>query len=123
MAKNAIIADDDDNLRKGLAMFLLQAVKDANIMSVPNGESLVEKVRGGGYSLVMIDYDMGMGMSGADAIRAIRAFDPATPIYMLSGSDKHEEALKAGATGYISKGGNFAVLKAQLERIALQYLR
>ncbi len=122
MAKSAIIADDDAGLRGGLAGFLRGAVTDAKIDEVPDGESLVKKVLGGGYSLVITDYDMGMGMTGVSAIRAIRASDPTTPIFMLSGSDKRELALKAGATGYFSKGADFGVLMTQLEEVARKYL-
>ena len=120
MTKSGIIADDDASLRGGLARFLRGAVTDAKIDEVSDGESLVQKVLGGGYSLVITDYDMGRGMTGVSAIRAIRASAATTPIFMLSGSDKREEALEAGATGYFPK--NSRDITTLLKEVAQKYL-
>ncbi|MBI2580994.1 hypothetical protein HYV85_04270 [Candidatus Woesearchaeota archaeon] len=48
MVKSAIIADDDVHFRENLAGVLRRAVTDAKIDEVPDGESLVKKVQGGG---------------------------------------------------------------------------
>ena len=72
MAKTAIIADDAKGFRGFLVDFLQSSAPGATIDEVPDGESLVKKVMGGEYSLVLTDYDMGSGMTGEDAIRAKR---------------------------------------------------
>ncbi len=121
MAKSAIIADDEASWREGLAEFLQHAVPDAEIDQVSDGESLVERVREGQYSLVLTDYNMGEGrMSGTDAITRIRGFDKQMPIYMVSSSSKREEALSAGATGYISK---IDEIEARIVQIAREHLK
>ena len=106
MAKKVIFADDDDLVRRSLAGYMKMCVDGIEIEDVPDGESLVKKVREGAYSLVLTDNDMGPGkMNGIDVIMEIRTFNPQVPIYMLSSGSKGVEALQAGATGYINKSG------------------
>jgi len=121
MAKQVIIADDDDNLRQMYSDMIEVAVPDATIVSVNNGRDLVAKVQEGGYSLVFTDYDMRDDrMTGLRAIIKIREFDTQTPIFMASGSEVEREALGAGATGYLDKyDGNFW---KRVKEIALEYL-
>ena len=103
MTKRVIVADDEVNIRDFLYILVESCVPDAKIDSVADGESLVQKVMESDYDLIFTDHDMGQGMNGVDAIKAIRATNTKVPIYMISGSDKREDALKAGATGYLEK--------------------
>ena len=103
MVKKVIIADDMREARILLCAMVENYVPDASIDSVDNGKTLVQKVKEGDYDLILTDYHMGQGMDGIEAIKAIREFNKKAPIYMISGSSKLEEALKAGATGYLEK--------------------
>jgi len=106
MVKKVIVADDDPMLRELLMDFLGVAFQKEGIEvefdEASNGKELVEKVREGDYALVLTDNEM-PGGNGLNAIREIRGYNEIVPIYMLSGSDVSEEALKAGATGYFAK--------------------
>ena len=101
MTEKIIIAEDDAILREVLEL-LVGARYDARIDTVPDGRSLVEKVRNDRYSVVLTDNRM-LAMSGLQAIREIREFDQEVPIIMLSGFDVKEEALETGATHYLDK--------------------
>ena len=101
MTKKIIIAEDDEDLVLLYQRFF--GNYDVEVDSVSDGKSLVEMVKGGGYSLVLTDNGMPF-MEGMDAIREIRTFDPKVPIYMVSGNrDAESKALTLGATGFIYK--------------------
>ena len=107
MGVRVIFADDDENFRGSLIRFFKSKVPaDVEVIEVPTGESLVDKVKSEQFNLVFTDYDLGKGMNGVDAIKAIRADNPQIPIYMVSASKKEEEAMLAGATGYFDKTFN-----------------
>jgi len=110
MTKRAIIADDDlemrDSLLKVLGMAFREEEVEVIIDEVSNGRELVERARKINYDIILTDYDM-PGGDGLTAIREIRRTNKSVIIYMLSGRDIREEALKAGATEFFYKGPNF----------------
>ncbi|WP_417911155.1 sigma-54-dependent transcriptional regulator [Candidatus Electronema sp. PJ] len=70
-----------------------------------DGENAVEVVRGGPFDLVLMDVCM-TKMNGLEALRKIRAINPAIPVVMLTGNSFVEtavEALKLGAHDYLTK--------------------
>lgn len=70
------------------------------------------------FDLILMDVRMG-GMSGIEATRAIKAYNPAIPILIMTAySDVSSavEALKAGAYDYLTKPLAFDALKLALER-------
>ena len=109
MTKNVIIADDREGTRTQYEGLIRERVNDVTIEEASDGQILVDKVREkrlreGRYDLILTDYRM-PNLDGISAIREIRAFDPATPIYLLSADKVEDEAIKAGATGFLSKKG------------------
>lgn len=117
MSKRMILADDELYVRDALALMISDSFPDVEVVQVEDGESLVERVRDGGFALVLTDNQM-PSVDGLEAIRQIRKFDGEVPIYMLSSSDKEREALEAGATGYIDKVHH----RPQLPDVLKQYL-
>jgi two-component system response regulator HydG len=70
-----------------------------------DGEIAVEEVRGGPFDLVLMDVCM-TKMNGLEALRKIRAINPAIPVVMLTGNSFVEtavEAIKLGAHDYLTK--------------------
>ena len=103
MTKRIIIADDERLVRESLASVVMRTLNDVEVVTVENGEELVDRVRNDGYDFIITDNGMS-GMSGLSAIKEIRRFNNDTPIYMISGAGTNIElALFMGATGYISK--------------------
>jgi len=104
--KKVIIAEDLKDRRD----FLVETISSEGIKidEVDNGSELVEKVKLGGYNLIITDNIM-PNMNGLEAIREIRKFDKQTPIYLLSslaGGDAkviEKQALGNGANGFIKK--------------------
>ena len=68
------------------------------------------------FDLYLIDYMLPDG-SGIDLCRAIRSFDPTTPILFLTGVSDPEvrnQAFAAGAQGYILKPANLQEMRAAM---------
>jgi DNA-binding NarL/FixJ family response regulator len=102
---NLLIADDHAVVRKGLRL-LFKQYPDMNIVDEAiDGEDALYKLRANQVDIVLLDIDMPK-MNGITAIRHIRKEIPRTKILILS---MHPEkvyaisALKAGASGFVSK--------------------
>lgn len=126
MTKKVIIADDDYLMRTGYEGIIRRTIragyiKDVEVDLVPDGETLVGKVRQAKYDLIITDNQMPI-MDGLEAIKQIREFDKVTPLYMASASNIAEQALKLGATGYIDKKKPVKEFEDQFRQIIIQYL-
>ena len=119
MSKKVIVAEDDNDLRESYVRFLKRNFSDVEVEAVPDGEQLVERIRNGGYSVVLTDNQM-LKMGGLEAIRRIREFDKTVPIYMLSGIDVKDKALQLGATGYFDKMG---LILGIVKEAIMEYLK
>ncbi len=109
MTKKVLLADDDESLRESLRANIQCDYPDVVIDCVENGRLLVEyareeRHRGGRYSLILTDHSM-PEVNGLQAIKQIRAFDKEVPIYLVAAQPQEvlDNALSAGATGYVSK--------------------
>lgn len=100
-----LIADDHDLVRSGLRFFLL-AFDDLELVGeATTGEQAVQLCLQSQPNVVLMDLMM-PGMSGAAVIRAIHERCSQTRIIALTNfKDPHlvQEALQAGATGYLLK--------------------
>jgi two-component system chemotaxis response regulator CheY len=100
----ALVVDDSSVMRK----VMIGALSRAGITDVgqaADGREAVDAVRGGGYGLVLLDWNM-PNMLGIDALKAIRSQGDKTPIIMVTTEAERArviEALKAGANNYIIK--------------------
>lgn len=100
-----LIADDHTVVRKGLRQILLDEFATAIIEEVPDAEELIKKVMNGTYDVVVSDLSM-PGRSGLDALQQIKLSHPNLPVLILSIHPEEQyalRALKAGASGYLSK--------------------
>jgi DNA-binding NarL/FixJ family response regulator len=102
---NILIADDHSIVRNALKMLLSHEFPNSEIIEAEDGKELLDAALTRVYDLIISDINMPK-MDGVTAIGLIRKACPEVPILMLS---MHEDsahcckALKAGATGYISK--------------------
>ncbi|WP_417914216.1 sigma-54-dependent transcriptional regulator [Candidatus Electronema sp. JM] len=82
-----------------------------------DGETAVEEVRRSPFDLVLMDVIM-TNMNGLEALRKIRAINPAIPVVMLTGNSlvpTAVEAIKLGAHDYLVKPVDAARLRRTAE--------
>ena len=115
MARKIIIAEDDEQIRSFLASYM-RDVKGLDIEVCENGEQLLEKIANTKYDLILTDNDMPR-MGGIEAIKVIRESDKNIPIYLMSGQATEEDALQAGANGYLHKPFNIRDLDGIVEAL------
>jgi DNA-binding NarL/FixJ family response regulator len=117
---NLLIADDHTIMREGLKRILeghegLKVAAEAT-----DGNQVMEWVRKGGFDALLLDLSM-PGKSGVELIRQIRLEAPQLPILVLT---MHEEkqyavrAIRAGASGYLTKESAATQLVDAVRRVA-----
>ena len=100
-----LIVDDHAVVRRGLRQILQEHPDTAAVDEAANGQEALAGVRKGNYDLVLLDISM-PGISGIDVLKQIKAERPTLPVLMLSMHPEEQyavRALKAGASGYLTK--------------------
>lgn len=115
-----LIVDDHAIVRQGLRQILVESDKAIVIKEADCGGGAIRQVREGDCDLVVLDISL-PDRSGIDTLKQIKKEYPKIPVLMLS---MHEEglyairALKAGASGYITKQSAPAELMAAIYQVA-----
>ena len=101
-----ITVDDHEILRSGIA-FSLQAYKDLELVGqAESGEQALELIQKTKPDVALMDMQMG-GMDGVETTLAIRELYPQVKVLALTSfydKDLIQQALQAGAVGYLIKG-------------------
>jgi DNA-binding NarL/FixJ family response regulator len=103
---NILLADDHTIVREGIARLLRGEYPFAMISEVNNANDLLRLVNEGDWDVAIVDISMPLGDSGLEAIWKIREERPATRILVLSMHPAAQyaiRAMKAGASGYVTK--------------------
>jgi DNA-binding NarL/FixJ family response regulator len=115
-----VIADDHTIVREGLRQ-LLAATGDLDVVAVAgDGFEALQKVRELDFEVLLCDLSM-PGKSGVELIKQIKSEKPKLRILVLS---MHEEkqyairAIKAGASGYLTKDSAAAQLASAIRKVA-----
>ena len=111
-----LVVDDDQNHREMLRT-LLEEWGYATV-GAGSGEAALALCQEQPFDLILMDVRMS-GMSGIEATRAIKAYNPAIPIVIMTAYSDVEnavEALKTGAYDYLTKPLAFDALRPALER-------
>ncbi|MBI3543502.1 MAG: sigma-54-dependent Fis family transcriptional regulator, partial [Deltaproteobacteria bacterium] len=98
-----LVVDDDSGLR----LTVTSALGEAHYMvdQAQDGEEAVNKVRANSYNLVLLDVNMPR-MSGMEALKQIKAYDPSIIVIMLTAYANVRDAIEAtkeGAYNYLEK--------------------
>jgi len=88
------------------------------ILEAEDGSQAIEKVHEQPFDLILMDIRM-IKMSGLEALREIKAYNPAIPIIIMTAYSSVEtavEALKNGAYDYLTKPLDFDELRLAMDR-------
>lgn len=115
-----MIADDHTIMRNGLKQLIeldsgLQVIAEAE-----DGGQVLERLRITEVDLILLDMSM-PGISGEDLIARIRSHYEKLPILVLSMHNEPQiaqRALRAGASGYLTKDHNADTLLAVINKVA-----
>ncbi len=119
--KVKVLVVDDILSMRHIVRRALTEIGFTDIHDAQNGEEGLEKLRAGGFGLLLLDWNMPV-MSGIDMLRAIRS-DPtlrSLPVLMITAEAQAEqimEAVKAGVSGYLVKPFSPQTLQEKLEKI------
>ena len=116
MAKRILLVDDEPLILKGLKFALEQ--DGYEIDSAQDGELALEKMRKGGYDLVLLDV-MLPKMSGIEVCQTMRESSD-VPIIMLTAKGEDMDkilGLEYGADDYMTKPFNILEVKARIKSI------
>ena len=103
-----LIADDHTIVREGIEMLLKEAYPFIGITVVSDAVELMKNVEEQKWDVIITDISMPPGESGLEAVKRIREISPRTPVIVLSmhAADQYAvRAIKAGASGYLTKNG------------------
>jgi DNA-binding NarL/FixJ family response regulator len=115
-----VVADDHTIVREGLKQ-LLSAASDLSVVGeAQNGHEVLQRVRELEFDVLLLDLSM-PGKSGIELIKQVRAEKPKLRIMVLS---MHQEpqyavrAIRAGASGYLTKESASAQLVSAIRKVA-----
>lgn len=115
-----LIADDHTIVREGLRQLLETAGGFEVVGDAADAVEAIQLARKVDFDVAVLDIAM-PGRSGIDLIKQIRAERPRARIMMLSMHEQHEyavRAIRAGASGYLTKDSAARELASALRKIA-----
>jgi DNA-binding NarL/FixJ family response regulator len=107
-------------VRGGLKQIIATTTDIVVAAEAAQGSEVLDRLRARRFDLVLLDMTM-PGISGVDLIRRVRAEQPPLPILVLSIHNEAQvvsRALRAGATGYVTKDSDPDVLLAAIRKLA-----
>lgn len=115
-----LIADDHTIVREGLRQ-LLEAAGDFEVVGdAADATQAIQLARRVDFDVAVLDVSM-PGRSGIELVKQMRAERPRARILMLSMHEQHEyavRAIRAGASGYLTKDSASRELATALRKIA-----
>jgi len=115
-----LLADDHEIVRDGLKR-ILAATTDVRVAGeAASGDEALALVKANDYDVALLDMSM-PGLSGIDLIKRLRIEKPGVKLLILSMHGEHQyaaRALKAGASGYLTKDSAAEKLLGALRKVA-----
>jgi DNA-binding NarL/FixJ family response regulator len=119
MKAEVLIADDHAIIRDGLRKILDDTYDLEVVGEAANGSAVMEQVRARDWDLLMLDISM-PGRNGLELIKLVKAERPKLPILIFSMHPEEQyavRAIRAGASGYISKEGDTDMLLPAMRKV------
>ena len=117
--KRVLVVEDDAEIRNSFSLIVNSSQKFMVVNAYGNCEDAIENIHRDRPEIVLMDIEL-PGMNGIQGARIIKDKVPHTEVIMVSVYEDSElvfEALKAGASGYITKSANYLELLSALEEI------
>jgi two-component system, NarL family, invasion response regulator UvrY len=115
----ALIADDHPLLRSGLKHILLMEADFHAPGEAENSDQALELIAGKPWDIVLLDIGM-PGRNGLETLSEIKKLRPGLPVLILSMHSEEQfalRAIKAGASGYVTKTDAVADLVRAIRRV------
>ena len=116
-----LLADDHTIVRAGLKELLADTGDIVVVGEANDGTETLAQIRGRDFDVAVLDMSM-PGRSGIDLIKQVKEEKPALPILILSMHSEEQyavRALRAGASGYLTKESAADQLVAAIRRISM----
>ena len=114
------IADDHAIVREGLQRILAADSRLEVVGEAKDAHEVLSAVRGGGFEVLLLDLSM-PGRSGIELIRQVKTERSDLRVLVLSMHDEQQyavRAIRAGASGYLTKDTVAKQLVAAIDKIA-----
>lgn len=119
--KRVQVIEDDQELRSSFSLIVNSSPKFYVVNGYNNCEEAIKHLNQDRPDLVLMDIELPGGMNGIQGTKIIKEKMPHVEIVMVTvyeDSDLVFEALKSGASGYITKSANYLELLSALEEIS-----
>lgn len=115
-----LLADDHNLVREGIRQLLAAAADIRVEAEAANGNDALEAIKTTEFDIAVLDMSM-PGLAGIDLIKRVKAERPKLRMLVLSMHGENQyaaRALKAGASGYLTKDAAAAQLVSAIRKIA-----
>jgi DNA-binding NarL/FixJ family response regulator len=120
MKYEVLVADDHSIIRDGLKKILADTSDLIVAGEAGHGNAVLEKVRERDWGLVVLDISM-PGRNGLELIKLIKQSRPKLPVLIFSMHNEEQyavRAIRAGASGYLSKESDSDLLLPAMRKVA-----
>jgi DNA-binding NarL/FixJ family response regulator len=117
--KRVMIVEDDQEIRNSFSLIVNSSQKFMVVGAYGDCEEAISNLNRDKPEIVLMDIEL-PGMNGIKGTQIIKDKSPNTEVIMVTVYEDSElvfEALKAGASGYITKSANYMELLSALEEI------
>lgn len=114
-----LLADDHQMFREGLKQILLSDSEISRVDEAGNGQEVLHLAWKNNYDLVILDISM-PGRNGLEILQEIKVEKPELRVLILSMYSEEQfavQAIKAGASGYLTKNGAAKELMIAVRKI------
>jgi DNA-binding NarL/FixJ family response regulator len=115
-----LIADDHPVFREGLRQIINETNDLVVASEASNGVEALKKIRAGGCEVVLLDISL-PGINGIEILTHLKTEKPQIPILILTMHPEEQyaiRALKAGASGYLTKENTPDELVAAIRKVS-----
>ncbi len=115
-----LIADDHPIFREGLKQIILGEDDSVIVEEANNGHEVLKKVIKNNYDIIILDISMPPGRNGLEILEQLKAEHQNIHVLMLSMFSEQQyavQAIKAGASGYLTKNGAARELNNAIHKI------